>query len=91
MFSYLRSGRHLGSATGLGISLGLTQLPSLPMGTRASELWAQEAVIERGDELSAETGQQEEILGAVGDYAYNWSDSTWLDNKHSSIFHTHAQ
>lgn len=38
----LRSGRHLGSAAGLGVSLGLTQLPSLPMGTRASELWAQE-------------------------------------------------
>lgn len=64
MVSYLRSGRHLGSAAGLGVSLGLTQLPSFPMGTRASELWAQEAVRERGDELSAETGQQGEILGS---------------------------
>lgn len=55
-----------GECNWAGVSLGLTQLPSLPMDTRASELWAQEAMRERGDELSAETGQQGEILGSSG-------------------------
>ena len=74
--SHLRLGRRLWCAAGLGVSLGLTQLPSLSVGTEAQGLWAQEAAGERGDEQSAGTGEQGAILGSRGGHAYNWSDPT---------------
>lgn len=76
-----------GGATGLGVSLGLTQLPSLPVGTRASGPVGAGGC---GKKRRRAVSQRGAARGSSGKWGActQLSDPTWQGNKHSDISHT---